>query len=200
MASIFRIKAVGTGWQGGPGLTQFFFDTDPLLTNRENADQALGLVSDFYGTLKQYLVVGTQWGPQTDVDFFEDTDGKLTERYVSGNPTTDAVGTDTTTGNSRATMIASKLSTSDVINNRLLIGRHFIGPIGDEGIDSEGALLPSVTQAVATAYAGMIDVVGPNLVVWHRPTSKGATDGKAGRVRGAGVSMSVPAVLRSRRD
>lgn len=200
MAEIFRVKAVGTGWQGGPGLTQFWFDTDPILNARENADEALNLVSAFYETVKGYLIDGSTWGPEADIDFFEDTDGRLLERYVSNQPTTDVSGTDSSFGNSRATMIASKLSTSDVINNRVLVGRHFIGPIGNDALDPDGSLSAGVAQTIATAYAGMIDIVGPNLVVWHRPTSKGATDGKAGRVRGAGVSMSVPAVLRSRRD
>lgn len=200
MPTLFRIKGVGTGWQGAPGLNQFWFDVDPLLTRRENADQALGLVSDFYNTMQSYLVAGSTWAPESDIDFFDEATGALDERYVTGEPITPVTGDDTTFGNSRATMVASKLSTSEIVNRRLLIGRHFIGPIGDSGIDNAGQLTADIQQTVATAYAGMIDIVGPNLVVWHRPTSAGASDGKYGRVRGAGVSMDVPAILRSRRD
>jgi len=203
MADIFIIKALGSGWQGAPGLTQFIFDTDPLLTRRENADQALGLVSSFYETMADYLVNDTVWQPSAEVDFFEDSNGELQERYVSGEVIDPVTGTDTTTGNSRATMVASKLSTSVVRNNRLITGRHFIGPIGDNGIDSEGTLTAAIRQTVATAYAGMIDIVGPNLVVWARPRPDAGpvlAVGQSARVEGAGVSMSVPAVLRSRRD
>lgn len=200
MADIFMIRGVGTGWQGAPGQNTFIFDTDPLLTNRENADQALGLVASFYSTLSGYLVSGTRWKPDEEVNFFDDQSGTLKERYVSGEQIDEAVGSDSSLGNSRATMVASKLVCNDIVNNRALTGRHFIGPIGDGGIDNEGALTPDINQAVATAYAGMIDIVGPNLCVWHRPTSVGANDGLAGRVRGAGVAMTVPAVLRSRRD
>lgn len=200
MADIFMIKTVGTGWQGAPGQNTFIFDTDPLLTNRENADQALQLVSDFYDTMKEYLVVGSSWAPDSEVNFYDDQTGILFERYISGEVIPSVSGTDTTLGNSRATMVVSKLVCNDVVNGRVLTGRHFIGPIGDQGIDSEGSLTQEIQQQVAQAYAGMIDVVGPNLSVWHRPTAKGADDGQAGRVRGAGVSMSVPGVLRSRRD
>lgn len=194
------IRGIGTGWQGAPGQNTFIFDTDPVLTNRQNADQALGLVSDFYATLQDYLVDGSTWRPDEEVNFYEDSNGELIERYVTGEAIGGTLGADTTQGNSRATMVCSKLVCNDIVNNRALTGRHFIGPIGDFGIDAGGALTSQISQTVATAYAGMIDVVGPNLSVWHRPTSKGATDGVAGRVRGAGVSMSVPAVLRSRRD
>lgn len=203
MADIFIIKAIGSGWQGAPGLTQFVFDTDPLLTRRLNADSALRLVSDFYETMASYLVDDSVWAPSAEVDFFDDVSGTLQEKYFSGEPITAVAGTDVTSGNSRATMVASKLVTDTVRGQTLLRGRHFIGPIGDSGITSEGQLTEAIKQSVATAYAGMIDVVGPNLGVWGRPVTKipePFKPGVFGRATGAGVSMDVPAVLRSRRD
>jgi len=203
MASIFIIKGTGSGWQGAPGLNQFVFDTDPLLTNRENADQAIGLVSAFYSTLSSYLVDGTIWAPSAEVDFFDSVSGALEEKYFTGEDITPVTGTDVTSGNSRATMIASKLVTNTVKGQTLLRGRHFIGPIGDTAITPDGQLTESSKQDVATAYAGMIDIVGPNIGVWGRPVSKipePFQPGVFGRVVEAGVSMDVPAVLRSRRD
>jgi hypothetical protein len=87
------------------------------------------------------------------------------------------------------------LQTGDIVNRRRVVGRLFLVPWG--AYQSDGTILDAAVTAANTAAATLLN--SGNFVVWHRPTSKGASDGTAHTIIG-GTVPDFATVLRSRRD
>lgn len=80
---------------------------------------------------------------------------------------------------------------------RRLRGRTFIVPMGSGYYDTDGTLSNSAVGALGD-FASALRAAGP-LAIWHRPTTKGGTNGTSGPVTGSKVRDKV-AFLSSRRD
>jgi hypothetical protein len=87
-----------------------------------------------------------------------------------------------------------------VRKNKRVKGRTFLVPLTGSAFDNSGTPTPAAIagiQGAATTLAANVDAT--QLVVWARPTAKGATDGAVGFV----TSASVPdqgSILTSRRQ
>lgn len=89
------------------------------------------------------------------------------------------------------------LYTGGIVKGRKLRGRVFVVPLHTASYQSDGTLV-SADLAKVLAFGNALMAAGP-LAVWHRPSTKGATDGNSYGVQRVNVRDKV-AVLRSRRD
>lgn len=134
-------------------------------------------------------------------DVIEDSTGTLVDVWA-------AAGGATIAGNGSAQCAAgvgANISwlTPAIVGGRRLRGRTFIVPLalrdpgsGDEFYDTDGTL-GTVCRGRITTLATDLLAAGP-LAVWHRPTTKGGSDGTSAICSGSRVPDRV-STLRSRR-
>jgi hypothetical protein len=124
----------------------------------------------------------------------EDTTGTLTGVWSGsgGGNTVGAGGTNAAAG----VGACIGWSTGGIVNGRRLRGRTFVVPLHVGCYDTDGTLVPGTLINLNDFASGLI-AAGP-LAVWHRPTTKGGSDGNSYGVTSARVRDKV-AVLRSRR-
>lgn len=87
--------------------------------------------------------------------------------------------------------------TGGIVGGKKLRGRTFIVPLHNATYEGDGTLSPSTLSALDT-FGSQLRAAGP-LAVWHRPTTKGGTDGNSYGVIAHRVRDKV-AYLSSRRD
>jgi hypothetical protein len=156
------------------------------------------LLRSAYLAFQEFSVSGSVVNIDTEVDVISDDTGTLVNRLTV--PSTGAVSNiGSSVALSRASMIKARFQTDLPVNGRILRGGVFIGPIASSAIDNTGAITGAARTAVAGAFAGMMDVAGGRLAVWHRPTAANPSGGTSGFVQSVST-MPVPAVLRKRRD
>lgn len=128
-------------------------------------------------------------------DIIEDTTGELIDVWTAGV----AGQVDGAGGTAVAAGVGACVSwkTGGIINGRRLRGRTFLVPFATSSYDTDGTLTSTANTQVANFRAAMM-ASGP-MAVWHRPTTKGGTDGNSYGI----VSSShrdVVAFLSSRRE
>lgn len=202
MATVYRFKVDLSGFVGGPGLNTWHMAQAGGAAGADQSDLE-GMAADIRavyvalaGNLPQTIT--TRLAPI--VEGFDVATGQLTQ--VTGIAQPDAVaGTSSQTSMPRATQITVRLKTDAIRGNRLLQGRHFIGPVAGSVIGADGQVTNTVRTSVAAAYGGVLDIGGNGrLVVWGRPNPlvDGLETGVLGYVQGVLVN-SVPGTLRSRK-
>jgi len=197
MTEMHRFRVRLGGWTGAPGLNTWYMRYPaPIIPDDLAADAVL--LRTAYDALKGKLAQGVTVDIDPIVDQLNDSTGTLTGS-VAITPPAQVVGTDTGRQLSRATMVLARLNTDAIVDGRRLRGRIFLGPAGSSCLDTNGQVTAATVTAVSSAFAGLLDVVAGRIVVWHRPTSPGGSDGTTGFVQNVGCKP-VPAVLRSRRD
>lgn len=196
-ANMYRYRAVLSGWDGAPGLTTWYarFAAIPIISDVQGfAD----LIAAAYTSFKSGLVPGLSISIESDVGVVRDTDGELQD-VATITPPGAVTGSGTDARNSRATMVVAQLHTDLIARGKRVRGRHFHGPMVSLICDPQGNVDSAYRSLVQGAYGGVTDLTGGRLVVWHRPSSAGASDGDSGFVQSVTVTQK-PGVLRSRRD
>lgn len=194
---IHRFDVVLDGWAGGPGINTFWFKEGAAAGSETLQDIADGIRS-VYVSLMAYLVPGGGATVSPEVTEHNEATGELTAvRIVTPGA---RVGFDGGPAKmSRADMGLVRLGTDNVVAGRRLQGRHFLGPLGANGISDAGTTSVNFKSSVPTAYQGLVDGWGEmRLAVWHRP-KPGLSDGVAHFVTGVTLADK-PGILRSRRD
>jgi hypothetical protein len=196
MPIMWRTRFVWTGWPGANGYTTLYGNgTVPAQTFASAAgafmkDVAL-LGAAVLGAYPQVVRI-TQDAQLTSV---EDSDGKE-QGVATITPVAQIVGTGTNSFGA-STGMSITWNTANFINGRRLRGRTYLVPLSSGAFQTDGTLLDSYRTsalAAATAYIGS----GGQPVVWHRPTSKGATDGSNSLALSASI-IDHTATLSSRR-
>ena len=204
MTPIYRVRAVHSGWNGGPGLsTTYWLPGTTAVTSNTEASAISAHVRAAY-------VAGSGVWPgawRSDispvVDVIDDENGDLTTSYGTAQPV-GVVGSAAGGYGPIASGLLLRLNTVAIVNSHRLRGRLFLGPNRGDG-DADGTpnqtaidLAKAFGNALLSATTG-----GAKLAVWHRPndTPKAGNSplGKAYEV----TSTEVPdywAVLRSRRN
>lgn len=161
----------------------------------DNAAPPVAAVRAAYAGVASGLPSGVQITFPTSGDSINDTNGQLVGTWTA--PAAAAVN-----GSGAATAAAGVgvcvgWQTGGIVNGRRLRGRTFLVPVTTPvwGIDGT---ITDASLASFQAFAAALQASGP-LAIWHRPTSKGATDGNSYGVVSNKVRDKV-AVLRSRRD
>ena len=189
---MIRVRANWTAPSGGPYLTTMYFDGSTG-TDATNAATAL---SNFLGAVDGSLSSLFSWSIDPTVVFMDETNGDIVSAAAvsvasgSGAGSTDVLP--------RAVQLMYKWTTGEYINSRQVQGRTFIPGIL-EGSNIDGTV-PPVTQSTFLAFAtSFLADANSTPVIWHRPSSPGASDGSAWPINGASV-WNKWAVLRRRRD
>lgn len=196
-ADIFRYRCQLTGWSGAPGLTTFHARMPVGHTSADVQEFATN-VRAVWNALAPYFIGVLSMNISPDVEVIRDTDGVL-QRVEAITPPPTVVGSGTPASLSRATMLVARLGTDQIVNGRRLKGRHFLGPIAGSAIAGDGSITAEARTGLVNAYNGILDVLSARLVVWHRPSAAGASDGDSGFVQTVSA-MPLPGVLRARRD
>ena len=199
MPSIIRFRTRLTGFQGAPGINTFHaLDVGQSQPDQSGIDEFSTQLQSMYDDLKSYQVTSQTITMLPEVDVFDIATGTL-ETRMTLTSTWSLTGSDTISNTSRATHAKFRYRTDAIVNNRILQGGIYFGPMSDAGITSTGDVNTTFVNLVTTAHDGLLDVTGPlRLAVWAQPV-KGGSDGAHGYVQSVSC-MPVPAVLRSRRD
>lgn len=127
-------------------------------------------------------------------DIINDTNGQLTGTWTSAGGGPAVMNGLNTSAAGVGGCITWK--TGQVVHGRRLQGRTFIVPLHTDAYDSSG-LIKASAKTTLGSFANALQASGP-LAVWHRPTTKGGSDGTSYGVSSNRV-MSKVATLRSRR-
>lgn len=167
--------------------------------------ESTGGVEEFHDTLETaflavagYLVTGVTFTIESDVAYFDDSDGVIIGSTLDPVDRDPGVGSGSGTQTSRATQIVCATRTAEYVNGRRLQGRFFLGPAAANGIGGDGQITTGAKDDIADNFAGLITGLGGRLAVWHRPTNDPPTNGTYGDVTSLTV-RGTPGTLRSRK-
>lgn len=202
MGTVYRFKVLLSGWIGGPGQNTWHMCQAGELGGADESDLE-GMATDIaavYNAIQGYIVGGIAIDLSPVVEGFDIATGQLLS--VSGiTPPSVPDGGGTQKALSRATQATMRLKTDAIRGNRVLQGRHFLGPITADSIGDDGQVTATVQTVFRQAYGGVTDIAGDaRLVVWGQPNPKvpALSVGKIGYVQSV-LTNSVPGTLRSRK-
>jgi hypothetical protein len=201
MASLLRVKARWSGFQGSPGYSVFHFaGTAGAEPTGSEAAVAAGKVYGFFQAIRTQFPAGVSIQIMPDVEVIESTDGKLVSVLSGGAQSAVTGGASASAGFAAAVGAVVTWRTAGIRNGRRVKGRTFMVPLSSVAFQNDGTLIGDATFVLTQAALALSDQQSsPDLGVYARPSTKGATDGVWHPI----VSYSVPdmgAVLRSRRD
>lgn len=184
-----------SGFDGAPGINTWTFV--PVINPGPNWDYVAQTCIGVYTGLEPYLAPGVTVSVLPEVHTFNDVTGELLTVDQIAQTYTLTAGNASDGNTSRASQMKLRFSTGRVVNNRLLQGGFYFGPIGEKCLDGGGRLGPEVSAAVPLAFNDVLSemTVAAQLAVWHRP--KNGTGGLVFPVAGVSVGR-YPAVMRSR--
>lgn len=198
---MYRVRAVGSGWTGAPGLATFYFrGASPSITTAGEALEAAKRVRAYFVAAAANTASTVSWDVSESVDVIQDTDGGLGFGYAVAAQTT-VPGTTGTRIDSPNTAIVGQLLTSSIVRGRRVRGRTYYSPIADGISDSSGNPASGAVTAATAGLTALSTTITTAItpVVWSRPIALTSTAGLACDVTGASV-YSRFGTLRSRRD
>ena len=167
--TMYRVRTVLAGWQGGPGLSTVYFSTGGSPSGTD-ALAAVNRVRGAWDVIKGVLANTTTAQTLGQVDIIDPVAGALTGSFGVTQP---AVVTGTGAGVTGPPQVAGglELFTSDVVDNHRLKGRLFISPLraGETATIIPSAGLNSGLDAMGVAIVTVSPPATPALCVWHRP-------------------------------
>ena len=191
MANISRVRAVLTGFAGGPGVSTFYCLSPGTF---------LGPLSTFWTAMAQWMPNDVRINIEPYGDVIDSITGDLTGSWT-GPAQVEAVGTGAGSYAAPAGAVVNWL-TGGVMDGTRLRGRTFVVPLAGDCYDTDGDLLFTILTSLQGTGTGLTAGGAANFVVWHRPIAAGKPRGpRAGGhdlVTSAKVNNRV-AVLRSRR-
>lgn len=161
----------------------------------DNAAPPVAAVRAAYAGLASFLPSGVSISFPTSGDSINDTTGELTGTWTApaAAPVAGSGGANAAAGVGACVTWL----TGGIVNGRRLRGRTFIVPCTNVAFDGTGRFAAATTSQLDT-FAAAMQASGP-LAVWHRPSSKTATDGNSYGVVSHKINAKI-AVLTSRRD
>lgn len=202
MARLYRTRVSLTGWQGGPGVNTWYWSAG-IGANPESDSAALASAHDeiygVYERFKPFMVDEVFMLVEPAVDVIDPATGNILDVIIDSTSRDPLSGSDTAEAMPRNVQLCVNYYTDNFQGGKRLRGRHYIGPVGQSAVDTTGATYGPLITNTPGYYTAMTTGLGIRLAVWHRPTSKGASDGYYGDVTGIRMKDK-PATLRSRRD
>jgi len=166
---MYRVRSVLAGWQGGPGLSTFYFSTGGTASGSD-ALAAANRVRGGWDVVKGVLPSAVTVNVQGQVDVIDPIDGGLTTSFAVTPP---ATVTGTGVGVVGPPQVAGglELFTSDVADGRRVRGRSFINPLvsAQTATATPSAGLNSALDAMGVAIVTVSPPATPALCIWHRP-------------------------------
>jgi hypothetical protein len=198
---IIRVKINWTGFQGGPGYSNLYFEpvpeSDPWTTI--NVQAAVDKTQTWLATWRTALPATVVTGIDSQVAELDEQSGNI-ESFFTAAVVTPAPGTQAGTYSAPSGACVN-WTTGGVRNGRRVRGRTFMVPISSFAMSPDGTFENTFLgnwRAAAATFTG--DSNGNRLVVWARPTPGALIpDGGAYDVIGSSINDKA-AVLTSRRD
>lgn len=193
-----RVRSTLTYGSGGPGLNTIYWSPAGAVAVSADAADAVARVRAFWLAIAGVFASTMTIQVQSDVTRINPADGTL-QGTLSPTAPASVVGTLGTAIGPIAAMALMRLRTNQIINNRQLRGRWYLGPISTGTVTASGVIGSSLITTMNNAATAMLTggATSSAPVVWHRPPSAGL--GIAAPVNGCSAWDQV-AVLRSRRD
>lgn len=185
MADLRVVKVAWTGLTGLPGVSVF---------HTSSADDATANLGTWFTAIKAYFPTGLQWTIPSSGDTISDLDGTLTGGWSGGT----AASVIATGGGFYAAGTGAfiRWGTGLIVGGRRLKGRTFLCPITTGSYDADGTIAAATITAVNTATNTL--VATNKLVVWHRPSVSGASDGASTTITSGAIADQVTS-LKTRR-
>jgi len=154
-------------------------------------------LSAFWHEVKNYFPSQVTLQAENSGDELQDTTGNVIGAWTTG---VQAVKVGVSTAKYPAPSgVCINWYTSTWIDGRRLKGKSYLVPAKGEMYDVNGTLEPTAKAGLEAEVTTFLANTATNLLVWHRPTTPGGTDGASAAVTSA-VIADKAAVLRSRRD
>jgi len=202
MARIIRVKINWSGFTGGPGYTNLFFE--PVA----GGDISQAIVNDAVAITQTWRDAWRTYTPTACMTGIDPTIDELDEEYGTLQAFWTATVTAASGGGGSGAYAAGSGAcvnwyTDGVRNSRRVRGRTFLVPMGSTGLETDGTLTSTALTAIRTASSTLAGAANlARLVVWARPTivlGEPLPDGGAYDVNASTTNDKV-AQLRSRRD
>lgn len=186
MVDVFQVRAVWTGFIGGPALNTFHTGAEPT---------DLVPFFDFYDAIKAGIPTNTTITVEGTGNILDEETGAVTGVW---GPLTDRV-IDCSGGGDYAggVGITVRWKTTDFSTGRRLQGRSYLVPTVGAVFGADGLLDSSYRDTVQAAAQDMMEALDPEFGVWHRPVSDAG--GNLVTVSSVQVPLTA-AILRSRRE
>lgn len=185
------MKRIRVSWDGpsvvGLALTTFYF-ADSAVAIRDTVDSAVTFWAPALPSNVELTVEGSG-------DVIDAATGDLTDVWSEGGNLVHS-GSAPTAFAAAGVGACINWLTAGIVNARRVRGRTFVVPLEVNMYDAEGTLTVGAQTAL---NAGGAALAGGGLVVWHRPTTPGGSDGSEHAVTGFRLRDRV-AFLSSRRD
>lgn len=201
MASILRVRAQWSGFQGAPGYNLFHFgDFSSPGWTPDDSQSAVDRTRTFFNGLAQVLPGPVSVQVLGDVDVLDPTTGELQEVHAVTQPALvqGSVGSTVSFASPVGAVVGWR--TNQVRNGRRMRGRTFLVPLSSTSFETNGTLLGNAITIINTAATALRTSTGTTHIgVYGRPSAPGATDGIWAQAS-ANTCPDMGAVLRSRRD
>lgn len=197
---MLRVKINWTGFIGGPGYTNLYFD-DPgeSFHTQETVDACVLKVDTWLDAWPGSIPTSVTFLVDPTVEAVHASSGEMFG-FWTATPDTARAGGDAGAYSAAAGAVCNWY-TNGIRNARRIRGRTFMVPLGNSALENTGTLnntrLTTLRAATATLITPAIADVG--IGVWSRPSGPGLEDGEWHRTT-AYTIPDMTAVLTSRRD
>lgn len=193
---MIRVRAVGSGWTGGPGLTTFYFSEGVLPIDNAMAVNLTGRVRAYFDLVRPYTASVISWQVDPVIAAVDPATGNLTQEVTANPAPAPVVGSGGAPIGPAFVALVGRLRTNAFQDGRRIQGRTFYCPLAAPFTDSTTPETGAQAAQVAGLTALLTTGGGAPLVVWQRPKP-----GRPGAVFPVTTVSSAPefGVLRSRR-
>lgn len=150
-----------------------------------------------FATLQSALPISTTITFPSSGVTIEDTTGDLSGTWSFGSTPAPVSGSSTDTS-AAGVGACVNWTTGAIVGGRRLRGRTFIVPLSTNSYDQNGTITTAQLTAFANFRVAML-ALSPELMIWHRPTTTGGSDGSSSVVTGSSIRDRV-AYLSTRRS
>ena len=180
MATVYRVRALWSGFPGAPGYTNFSYAdlTTDALRNAAGAS-----VRTFFTGISAYLNNAWSIQVQPEVTEYDMVSGQLTGATLMTSVPSVQIGTGGTAVYAGGSGMCVTWKTGVIYNGRRVIGRTFIVP-AVSCYETDGTLLAAAQTALTSAATGLISNVGTELCVWAKTFTKPTDDTKPVQIGG----------------
>lgn len=186
MPNLYKIQAVWTGFQGGPGVNTFYVNEIP---------SEVDAFQTFYNAIKAGIPSVVDIQVLNEGVFVDEATGELGGAWSC--PAQAKI--DCTGGGSYASGVGYTLRWTlggAIFNGRRLVGRTYLVPLVGSAFDADGTTTDAFSTTVTNAGVALIADCAGTLGVWHRPVNELGGDW---RVTAGALVPQQPAFLSSRR-
>lgn len=172
MATVYKVRAVWSGFQGAPGYTNLCFSD--LATDAARNAAGAAVKALFTGIASN---LATTWSitVQPEVTEWDVATGQLTGASAMTTPPTPQVGSTVATAYAGGSGACITWKTGAIFNGRRVVGRSFMVPLL-AAFDVDGTIGAATLAALQSSANAYVAATGADACVWAKQFTK-PTDG-----------------------